>query len=588
MSAVVEAREPSAKYLSALQPPLVQHFELMATAPDGVAKLRELILTLAVQGKLVSQNARDEPASELLKKIRAEKDRLISEGKIKRDKPIPEVEVDEVPFLTPKTWEWVRLGDVTSYIQRGKSPAYTDHSAHRVISQKCVRWYGLDIEPARYITADSLSKYEEVRFLQAGDLLWNSTGTGTIGRACLVEAQHADARLVADSHVTVVRPIKLISSFLWRWIQSPYVQDEIEGAASGTTNQIELNTSTVVSHLMPLPPLAEQARIVTRVEELMRLCDALETKGQLEATQHAQLVQTLLGALTASTTPEELADNWQRVATHFDRLLDRPEAIDALEQTILQLAVRGLLVPQDPNDEPASELLKKIRAEKDRLIAEGKIKRDKPLEPIEDDEKPFLLGFGWTWIQAQEACDPTSLITYGILKPVWVDSGVLTVRVQDMKGGEIHLSALGQCSPERAEKFDKTKLVTGDLLIAKDGATLGKTAFVPPALEGANITQHVLRFPINSKLNRQYIRLVVDSEHGQAWMKSETKGVALPGVNVGDFRRMPIPLPPINEQARIIARVESLRRLCADLRQRLAASQTTQAYLAEALIDEVA
>jgi putative transposase len=147
----------------------------------------------------------------------------------------------------------------------------------------------------------------------------------------------------------------------------------------------------------PVPPLAEQSRIVTRVEELMRLCDALEAKGQLEAAQHAQLVQTLLGTLTDSTSPEELADNWQRLATHFDLLLDRPEAIDALEQTILQLAVRGLLVPQDPADEPASELLKKIRSEKDRLIAAGKIKRDKPLPPIEDDEKPFELPAGWEW-----------------------------------------------------------------------------------------------------------------------------------------------------------------------------------------------
>jgi hypothetical protein len=150
----------------------------------------------------------------------------------------------------------------------------------------------------------------------------------------------------------------------------------------------------------PLPPLAEQSRIVTRVEELMRLCDALEAKGQLEAAQHAQLVSTLLGTLTASTTPEELADNWQRVAQHFDLLLDRPEAIDALEQTLLQLAVRGLLVPQDPTDEPASALLQKIRAEKDRLIATGQIKRDKPLPPITDEEKPFELPVGWEWVRA--------------------------------------------------------------------------------------------------------------------------------------------------------------------------------------------
>lgn len=173
---------------------------------------------------------------------------------------------------------------------------------------------------------------------------------------------------------------------------------KIDSEASGTTFK-EISGKDFANVVISLPPLTEQSRIVTRVEALMRLCDALEAKGQLEAAQHAQLVSTLLGTLTASTTPEELAENWQRVAQHFNLLLDRPEAIDALEQTLLQLAVRGLLVPQDPTDEPASALLQKIRTEKDRLIATGQIKRDKPLPPITDEEKPFELPVGWEWVR---------------------------------------------------------------------------------------------------------------------------------------------------------------------------------------------
>lgn len=587
MSAVTEAREPSAKYLSALQPPVVQHFELMATAPGGVAKLRELILTLAVQGKLVPQDPKDEPASELVKQIRSEKDRLISEGKIKRDKPIPEVEVDEVPFLTPKTWEWVRLGDVTSYIQRGKSPAYTDHSAHRVISQKCVRWYGLDVEPARYITADSLSKYEEVRFLQAGDLLWNSTGTGTIGRACLVEAQHADARLVADSHVTVVRPIKLISSFLWRWIQSPYVQDEIEGSASGTTNQIELNTSTVVSHLMPLPPLAEQARIVARVEELMRLCDALESKGQLEAAQHAQIVQTLLGALTASTSPEELVDNWQRVATHFDLLLDRPEAIDALEKTILQLAVRGLLVPQDPKDEPASELLKKIRAEKDRLIAAGRIKREKPLALIDEQDIPFETPMGWVWARWGSISMKIGDIDHKM--PSEVQEGIPYVSPRDFYGkNEIDFAGAKKISRSDFEDLaSKIRPEMGDLIYPRYG-TIGVVRKVVDEREFlASYSCAVIKV-LHGCVDPDYQYLFSISSCAKHQAAAATNKTTQPNVGIKSIQEFLFPLPPLAEQLRIVARVESLRRLCADLRQRLAARQTTQAHLTEALIDEVA
>lgn len=222
---------------------LEQHFDTAFAAPDGIKKLRELILTLAMQGKLVPQDSSDPPASQLLKEIEVEKSRLWRDGKIKAPKPLPEITTAEITYALPQGWEWVRMGEVSSYIQRGKSPVYADYSSHRVISQKCVRWNGLDLEPARFIEANSLSKYEPIRFLKGGDLLWNSTGTGTIGRACVVSNELDHAELVADSHVTVVRALLLNPTFLWRWIQSPIVQNEIESVASGTTNQIELNTS---------------------------------------------------------------------------------------------------------------------------------------------------------------------------------------------------------------------------------------------------------------------------------------------------------------------------------------------------------
>ena len=456
---------------------LLSNLDLLATAPGGVARLRELILTLAVQGKLVLQDPADEPASALLKRIRVEKDRLIAEGKIKRDKPLAVIAEEEKPFELPAGWEWAKLGDICSYIQRGKGPVYAENSEHRVISQKCVRWSGFDLVPARFITPESLVKYEVVRFLQAGDLLWNSTGTGTIGRACLVPLEHVGVGLVADSHVTVVRAIQINSLFLWRWIQTPYVQREIEGSASGTTNQIELNTSTVVNHLIPLPPFAEQSRIVTRVEELMHLCDALETKGKLEATQHAQLVSTLLGQLTASSTPDELNDNWQRVAQHFDLLLDRPAAVDALEQTLLQLAVRGLLVPQDPTDEPASELLKKIRAEKDHLIAEKKIKRDKPLAAIGEEEKPFELPKGWKWARFGDVALISSGITLGrktaIPEPIFLPY----LRVANVQRWHLNLASIKEVVIDKKE-LERFQLVNDDLLITEGGDwdKVGRTA----------------------------------------------------------------------------------------------------------------
>ena len=571
---------------TALQPPLVQHFDLIALAPGGVARLRELILTLAVQGKLVPQDPSDEPASVLLQKIRAEKDRLIAEGKIKRDKPLAEITDEEKPFELPEGWEWVRIGSVASYIQRGKGPVYSENSDFYVISQKCVRWTGLDMAPARTITPESLTKYEEVRFLKPGDLLWNSTGTGTIGRACLFPASCADQRLVADSHVTVVRPLLINSEFLWRWIQCPIVQSEIEGSASGTTNQIELNTSTVVEHLVPLPPLAEQSRIVTRVEELMQLCDALEASGQLQAQQHAQLVGTLLGTLTQSQTPEALADNWQRIATHFDLLLDRPSSLDALEQTILQLAVRGLLVPQDPTDEAASVLLQKIRTEKDHLIAQGKIKRDKPLPPITDEEKPFALPQGWEWVRLG-ALGQT--FDYGTSQKSGDDaSAVPILRMGNVQDGRIVMSNLKYLKDQDGD-LPSLLLLKGDLLFNRTNSyeLVGKTGLFEGFTRDVTFASYLIRIRIMPTLGcPEYINMYMNTRDCRIneIEPDLTQQTGQANYNGTKLKNIRTPLPPLEEQFRIVNRVNELRAMCADLRQRLRDQQTTQTHLADALV----
>ena len=577
MSAVLTAQEPSAKYLVNLQPSLVRHFDLIAQAPGGVARLRELILTLAVQGKLVLQDPSDEPASVLLQKIRAEKNQLIAEGKIKRNKPLAEIADEEKPFELPEGWSWARLVSLCSYIQRGKGPVYAEHSTHRVISQKCIRWYGLDLGPARFITPESLTKYEDIRYLKSGDLLWNSTGTGTIGRACLVPQELNDDGLVADSHVTVVRPVGMDSVYLWRWIQSPYVQNEIEGSASGTTNQIELNTSTVINQLIPVPPLAEQSRIVTRVEELMRLCDALEASGQLEAQQHAQLVGALLGTLTQSETPEALADNWQRIATHFDLLLDRPEAVDALEQTILQLAVRGLLVPQDPTDEPASVLLQKIRTEKEHLIAQGKIKRDKPLPPITVEEKPFELPLGWEWVRLGEVAD--NRLGKMLDKAKNTGKRYPYLRNTNVQWRYIDLDDIKEISLEESE-LDEFLLVPGDLLICEGGYP-GRCAIWdhPERKMYFQKALHRVRPRAGIAVELIAISLEVDSKSGD--LDSYFTGATIKHFVGQALDRYVFPLPPLDEQIRILSRVNELRKICTVLRQRMVASRELQSHLAE-------
>jgi len=274
---------------------LFENFDLLMDSPNSTAKMRELILRLAVQGKLVDQDHNDEPASELLKRSKAEKEKLIGEGKIKKQKALPSIAENEIPYELPQGWEWVRLDDICSYIQRGKGPKYVDNSEFPVVSQKCIQWHGFQIEKARFIDPASLDKYAKERFLQTGDLLWNSTGTGTIGRLCVyIHDDNPYDKVVADSHVTIVRPIMINSEYLFSFLASPTIQDGFEDRASGTTNQIELATSTVKNQVIPLAPLAEQKCIVSKVDQLMHLCDELETRLNQSKKDSEMLMQAVL------------------------------------------------------------------------------------------------------------------------------------------------------------------------------------------------------------------------------------------------------------------------------------------------------
>jgi len=399
----------------------------------GIKKLRELILELAVRGKLVTQDTNDEPANVLLENIAKEKARLIQEGLIKKEKSLPEISDDEKSFALPDGWEWGRLQDVLSYVQRGKGPQYADFGKVQVVSQKCIQWAGFDLSQTRYVDDASLDGYQAERFLRKDDLLWNSTGTGTAGRINVVPEVESNS-LVADSHVTIIRPLMVSSNFLSCCVAAPGIQQRIEpehenSLVSGTTNQVELNLSAVVRLVVPVPPLEEQSRIVAKVDELMALCDQLEQQQTHSIAAHQTLVESLLGTLTRVESQQEFSAAWTRIASHFDTLFTTEASIDQLKQTILQLAVMGKLVPQDLSDEPVNVLLKRIQTEKAKLIAEGKIKKGKPLEPIAEDEKLFELPKRWEWVRLG---DLATQITDGAHHtPEYISDGVPFLSVKN-------------------------------------------------------------------------------------------------------------------------------------------------------------
>ena len=250
----------------------------IAQTPDGINQLRQLVLNLAVRGRLVEQEPGVEGADQLLDRVSTEQKRLIDNKLVPRPQKLPpELASPVVQFELPPGWNWTRFEELTSYQQRGKSPKYVNHSSVPVISQKCVQWQGFDISKARFVDESSLDTYGAERFLREGDLLWNSTGTGTVGRVAVLPELSEYERVVADSHVTVIRLIEVIPRLVWIWLASPEIQNRIDDElTSGTTKQRELNLSTVRVLPIPVPPLSEQHRIVAKVDELMALCDELE------------------------------------------------------------------------------------------------------------------------------------------------------------------------------------------------------------------------------------------------------------------------------------------------------------------------
>ncbi len=284
--------------------PLVEEYGRLDDAREALdaalpSRLRKSVLQMAVQGKLVPQDPADEPASVLLERIRCQRRQLITEKKMKvprggesiifagsdgrrYEKRVdargresePVCIEDEIPFEIPEGWEWARLESVTTYIQRGKSPKYSTVEKYPVIAQKCNQWSGFSVEKARFIDPATVSKYADERILKDGDLLWNSTGLGTLGRMAVYDsAKNRYGWAVADSHVTVIRTREdwLDHRFAFAYFAGPSVQSVIEDQASGSTKQKELAQETVRNYLIPVPPLAEQRRIVYEVDRLFKI-----------------------------------------------------------------------------------------------------------------------------------------------------------------------------------------------------------------------------------------------------------------------------------------------------------------------------
>jgi len=555
----------------------------------GIKKLRELILELAVRGKLVGQEPDDEPAAKLLERIRAEKTRLVKEQKIRKADLMQSVSDEEAPYELQQGWEWTYLSQVSNQVHYGYT-ASADHSSTNVrmlritdIQNNRVDW---DAVPGCQIEPDAITAYE----LHNGDLLIARTG-GTIGKSYLVENLNLCA-VFASYLIRVIPNCHSLPNYIKLYADSPIYWKQLYEKSMGT-GQPNVNGVSLSSLLLPLPPLAEQHRIVAKVDELMALCDQLEQHQTTASEAHQTLVETLLGTLTntpvrpepveghASSQPftlrqaqgerlegnssgrTEFDESWTRIANHFDTLFTTEQSIDQLKQTILQLAVMGKLVPQDPNDEPTSEFLKRK-------------------ELMADENIPFRIPDSWVWARVDEFAQ--TRLGKMLDKAKNKGTPVRYLRNINVRWFDFDLSDVKEMRFEDSE-IKEFALRDGDVLICEGGYP-GRAAVWDEREANIYFQKAIHRVRFMNGFNPNYFVNVLRESADSGRLSSYFTGAGIQHFTGKGLMSFLVPIPPLSEQHRIVTKVNELMTLCDTLKARLAAAQTTQLHLADTIVEQ--
>lgn len=571
---------------------LTDNLPLLAGAPNGIKKLRELILELAVRGKLVPQDPSDEPASALLKRIAEEKVRLVAEGRIKKQKPLAEIGEDEKPFELPVGWEWARLGSQVVESGAGWSPSCEprprEGNEWGVLKVSAVSWGVYQSEENKALPANLDARPEHE--VAEGDFLVSRANTAElVARSVVVEA--TPSRLMLSDKI--VR-LKLTDCCDRRYVNlvnsAPLARQYYARVAGGTSSSMKnVSREQILNLPIALPPLAEQHRIVAKVDELMALCDRLEARQTDAESAHARLVQALLDSLTQASDADDFAASWQRLAEHFHSLLTSESSIDALKQTLLQLAVMGKLVPQDLGDEPASELAERIRAAKQSLLVESNARKQKELVADLLPTPPYEVPAGWEW----QSIDDVLLVTGGVtLGRKLADRELVAkpyLRVANVQRGHLDLNEIKEIEvPE--DEVEKYLLRNGDLLITEGGDwdKVGRTAIWCNELPECLHQNHVFRArAVTAEWESRWAELYLNSAPARGYFAGSSKQTTnLASINMTQLRACAFPLPPLAEQHRIVAKVDQLMALCEQIKTCLTQARQLNEQLASTLVEQ--
>lgn len=552
----------------------------------GIKRLRELILELAIQGKLVIQNPDEEAATTLFSQIVEEKAQLIEKGTIKKPKKLPQIEASEIPFRIPGSWKFIRLGDAVEIIRGITFPGSEKSKSPAPGRIACLRTSNvqdkIEFEDMLFIRSSFVSRKSQ--YINTHDIVMSMANSRElVGKVAIIETA-PEKPTSFGGFLGVLRPIQIHPRYLMAVLRANSTRNTLIDSSSQTTNIANISIGKLNPLVVGLPPREEQHRIVQKVDELMALCDRLEqqTSDQLEA--HETLVDTLLGTLTQSKNATELADNWARLATHFDTLFTTEQSIDKLKQTILQLAVMGRLVEQGAGDTPPSALLEKISSERLELAESGKIKLSSRHAALTSQEPaPFAIRTSWHWTHLESLF---AVVTDGDHQaPPKSEQGIPFLVIGNLNAGEINFTSCKYVSEDYFDNLDWSRKPTkGDLLYTVTGSY-----GIPIKVDTDRafcVQRHVAILKATDSTPRDFIKLLLASEYGLSYADNVATGIAQKTVPLSGLRKMPVPLPPVQEQHRIVQKVDELMALCDQLKERLNQAGETRCQLAEAVVDE--
>ena len=544
---------------------------------EGVSRLRELILDLAIRGKLVSQNIKDEPASVLLKKIIAKKNKLIEDKIIKKEKLDLSNEIIENRDI-PSNWIQVFLQDVTSVITCGLASTPVYRAEGRIfLSAKNVKPFRFMPEDFQYVDEETYQKIISWGAKpEKGDILVTRVGAG-IGESAIVDRDIEFAYYVS---LTLVKPIQpfINSNFLLYWLNSPEgVKKSIEGTFGKEVSAGNLNVKQVRKFIFPLPPLSEQNRIVEKVNELMAVCDKLEEEKTNNLKTHHYLVNCLLETLTNATDADELQTAWERISNKFDTIFYTDDSIEQLKQILLELVIRGQFGTQNENDIPATELFKKIEAElTEKFDTDYSEKLSRDNSTIDPSVFHYAIPKSWIWCELQDL----AILFNGKAHEQFIDANGKYQLVNSSfvsSEGRIFKTVSSQLTP----------LTKGDIAIVMsdvpDGNALVK-CFLVEEDDKYSLNQRIGGISASSFVDINFLLLVLNRNKYYLQYNDGKKQSNLKKIQI---LSCPIPLPPFEEQQRIVAKVYELFGLCDSLKNKIEKANEINLSLSKTILEHI-